>query len=243
MIVADVRRALRRDDAQLVLRLIARGNAIEYERAEGQLRDEGLDALLDDPRLLTGLLESRQGACASYPLFAYVLVRHAMQSVGESDRVLADYVASILLHFGLQQRANRVGESDDEYYDTVAGLLGAVDGPDAQRAFLVRAHLGNYALWLSGMFPEFIAGRHHRRGAPDLDYFEEVGRRGYQLAADHRLATEHGLATLYSAAAERFPLLRVALNRVSDRTLFANRYSPERLMRQVRDEARWKLVS
>jgi len=243
MIVADVRRALRRDDAQLVLRLIARGNAIEYERAEGQLRDEGLDALLDDPRLLTGLLESRQGACASYPLFAYVLVRHAMQSVGESDRVLADYVASILMHFGLQQRANRVGESDDEYYDTVAGLLGAVDGPDAQRAFLVRAHLGNYALWLSGMFPEFIAGRHHRRGAPDLDYFEEVGRRGYQLAADHRLATEHGLATLYSAAAERFPLLRVALNRVSDRTLFANRYSPERLMRQVRDEARWKLVS
>ena len=35
----------------------------------------------------------------------------------------------------------------------------------------------------------------------------------------------------------------VALNRVSDRTIFANRYSPERLMRQVRDEARWKLLS
>jgi len=243
MIVADVRRALRRDDAQLVLRLIARGSAMEYERAEASLRDEGLDALLDDPRLLTALLDSRQGACASYPLFAYVVVRHAMQSVGESDRVLADYVASILLHFGLQQRANRVADSDDEYYDTVAELLGAVDGPDAQRAFLVRAHLGNYALWLSGMFPDFLAGRHHRRGAPDLDYFEEVGRRGYQLAADHRLATEHGLVTLYSAAAERFPLLRVALNRVSDRTLFANRYSPERLMRQVRDEARWKLLS
>jgi len=243
MIVANVRRALRRDDAQLVLRLVARGSASEYERAEGVLRDEGLDTLLDDPRLLTALLESRQGSCASYPLFAYVVVRHAMQSVGESDRVLADYVASILMQFGLHQRANRVAESDDEYYDTVADLLGAVDGPDAQRAFLVRAHLGNYSLWLSGMFPELISGRHHRRGAPDLDYFEEAGRRGYQLAADHRLATEHGLASLYAAAAERFPLLRVALNRVSDRTLFANRYSPERLMRHVRDEVRWKLVS
>jgi hypothetical protein len=243
MIVADVRRALKRDDAQLVLRLIARGSTSEYERAEGMLRDEGLDALLDDPRLLAGLMESSQGACASYPLFAYVVVRHAMQSVGESDRALADYVASILLQFGLQQRANRVADSDDEYYDTVAELLGAVDGPDAQRAFLVRAHLGNYALWLSGMFPELIAGRHHRRGAPDLDYFEEAGRRGYQLAADHRLAIEHGLVPRYSAAAERFPLLRVALNRVSDRTLFASRYSPERLMRQVRDEARWKLLS
>jgi hypothetical protein len=143
MIVADVRHALRRDDAQLVLRLLARGSAVEYERGERVLRDEGLDALLDDPRLLTALLESRQGACASYPLFAYVVVRHAMQSVGETDRVLADYVASILLHFGLRERANRVGDADDEYYDTVAELLGAVDGPDAQRAFLVRAHLGN----------------------------------------------------------------------------------------------------
>jgi hypothetical protein len=235
MILADVRRALKRDDAQLVLRLIARGSATEYERAEALLRDEGIDVLLDDSRLLAGLLESRQGACASYPLFAYVVVRHAMQSVGETDRALADYVASILLHFGLQQRANRVANSDDEYYDTLVHLLDAVDGPDAQRAFLVRAHLGNYALWLSGMFPEFIAGRYQ--------YFEEMGRRGYQLAADHRLATEHGLVTLYSAAAERFPLLRVALNRVSDQTLFANRHSPERLMRQVRDEARWKLLS
>src|SRR5579863_9819170 len=132
MIVADIRHALRRDDAQLVLRLIARGSAAEFERAEGVLRDEGLDTLLDDPRLLSALLETRQGSCASYPLFAYVVVRHALQSVGETDRVLADYVASIMLHFGLQQRANRVGDADDEYYDTVAELLGAVDGPDAQ---------------------------------------------------------------------------------------------------------------
>ncbi len=243
MILADVRHALRRDDAQLVVRLIARGSASDLERAEGVLRDEGLDPLLDDPRLVDALMESRQGACASIQLFAYVIVRHAMQSVGEHDRVLADYVASIMLHFGLQQRAYRIGEADDATYDTVAELLAAVDGPDARRAFLARAHLGNYALWLSGMFPEYIAGRHHRRGAPDLDYYEEAGRRGYQLAADHRLASEHGLVNLYASAAERFPLLRVALNRVSDRTLFANRHSPERLMRQVRDEARWKLLS
>jgi hypothetical protein len=243
MIMADVRRTLRRDDAQLVLRLIARGSQHEYDRAEGQLRDAGIDTLLDDPRLIAALFETGQGACASYPLFAYVIVRHAMQSVGEHDRVLADYVASLLLHFGLNQRALRVSNADDECYDTVAGLLGAVDGPDANRAFLVRAHLGNYALWLSGMFPEYIAGRHHRRGAPDIDYFEEAGRRGYQLAADHRMANEHGLATLYATAAERFPLLRIALNRVSDRCLFPNHHSPDRLMRQVRDEARWKLVS
>jgi hypothetical protein len=243
MIVANVRRQLQRDDAQLALRLIGRGSSAEYEEAETTLRDRGFDELLDDPRLLPALLEARQGACASYPLFAYVVVRQAMRSVGEEDRVLADYVTAVLLHFGMRDRATRIAGTDDECYETLADLIGDADGPDPRRTLLVRAHLGNYALWLSGLFPDAIAGRHYRRGAPDLEYYEEMGRRGYSLAAAHRLAHEHGLATLYSAASERFAVLRVALNRVSDMYLFPNHHSPDRLMRQVRDEARWKLAS
>lgn len=243
MIVANVRRQLRRDDAQLVLRLISRGSDAEYARAEATLRDQGLDDILDDPRLLPALIEARQGACASYPLFSYVVVRHALRGVGEQDRVLADYVAGILLHFGLRDRAHRVAQADDEWYTTLAELAGAADGPDARRTFLVRAHLGNYALWLSGLFPDHIASRHWRRGAPDLDYYEAMGRRGFTLAAEHDLADEHGVRTLYATAAERFPVLRLALNRVSDAYLFPGHHSPDRLLREVSDAARWKLVS
>jgi len=239
MILADVRRKLGRDDAQLALRLIARGSSAEHERGEAQLRDGGIDALLDDPRLLPALLESRHGAHASFPLFAYVVVRHALKRVGEHDRVLADYVAAILLHFGLRGRAHRVSDADDETYDTLAALTGDVDGPDARRAFLVRQHLGNYALWMAGLFPDYIESRRWRRGGPDLDYYEELGRRGFRLAADHRLAAEHGLSPLFQLAAERFPTLRVALNDVSDTLLFPNHHTPERLMRQVKDAARW----
>ena len=78
MIVANVRGQLQRDDAQLALRLIGRGSRAEYDRAEATLRDRGFDELLDDPRLLQGLVESRHGVCASYPLFSYVIVRHAL---------------------------------------------------------------------------------------------------------------------------------------------------------------------
>jgi hypothetical protein len=35
----------------------------------------------------------------------------------------------------------------------------------------------------------------------------------------------------------------MGLNHVSDRLLFANRNTPERLMRQVRDAVRWGQVS
>jgi hypothetical protein len=243
MIVANVRGQLRRDDAQLALRLIARGSPEEHESAEGTLRDHGLDDVLDDPRLLSALVEARQGACASYALFSYVVVRHALMGVGEQDRVLADYVASVLLNFGLRGRAQRVASTDDEWYTTLAELSGAADGPDPQRTFLVRAHLGNYALWLSGLFPEYITNRHWRRGTPDIDYFEAMGRRGFALAAEHQLAGQHGVRSLYETAAERFALLRLALNRVSDSYLFPRHQSPDRLLREVTNAARWKLVS
>src|SRR4029450_7005051 len=124
MILANVRQHLTRDDAQLAVRLIARGSSDAIEGAETTLREQGFEGLLEDPRRLGGLSVSRQGSHASFPLFAYVVVRHALRDVGEGDRVLADYVASILLHFGLGGRAGRVAESDDEVYSTLAELSG-----------------------------------------------------------------------------------------------------------------------
>lgn len=246
MILANARQRLTRDDAQLALRLVARGSSREYDAAEERLRNKGVDALLDDSRLLAGLLDAQQGSHASLPLFAYVVVRHALRDAGADDRSMADYVASMLLQFGVRDRARRIGDADDEVYDTLAELLAHVGetghdagGAGATRAFLVRTHLGNYALWLSGMFPDHVEHRHWRRGGPDLDYFEDMGRRGFTLAARHRLANTYGLDGLFNAMAERFGVLRVALNRVSDRLLFPHGNSPERLMRQVRDAQRF----
>jgi len=241
MILANVRQHLTRDDAQLAVRLVARSSGDAIEEGEVLLREQGLDALLDDPRLLRGLMAARQGAHASLPLFTYVVVRHALRDVGEGDRLLADYVASIMLHFGLGTRATRVGDADDETYTTLAELIAAVENADARRGLLVRAHLGNYALWMSGVFPDHIETRRWRRGGPDLGYYEEMGRRGFTLAADHRLAAEHGLTALFAAAAARFPLLRQALNNISDALLFPNQPSTEKLMRQVRMEGKWML--
>jgi hypothetical protein len=243
MILADTRHQLTRDDAQLVARLIARDSGTELSQVERALADGGIDAVLDDPRLPGALLRSRQGACASLPLFAYVMVRHALTRLGEDDRLLADYLAALMLHFGLRDRAWRVGESDDQVYTTLADLFADVDDPDGRRSFLVRTHLGNYALWVSGFFPDSIEHRRSRKGGPTLDYFETMGRRGFQLAADHRLAENHGMATLYATAAERFGLLRAALNDVSDALLFPDHHSPDRLIRQVTNEARWRRVS
>ena len=241
MILADVRTRLDRRDAQLVVRLLARGRADVQQRAEDELAHRGLDPLLDEPELLRALVEQRLGANASLPLFMYVVVRHALRAAGEEDRTIADYVAAVMLEFGLRDRATRVAASDDEVYTTLAELLGAAGSADARRSFLVRAHLGNYALWLSGLFCDNVEHRRWRRGGPDLDYYEDLGRRAFRLAAEHRLAAEYGMVALFAAIAERFGVLRSALSHIGDTVLFPHHHTPERLMRQVRDEAQFRI--
>jgi hypothetical protein len=243
VIQANVRHRLTRSDAQLALKLVGRATRSAADDAEARLRDEGIDGLLDDPQLLEGLLRTPHGALASLPLFFYVLVRHALRAHGTDDRVLADYVTAVLLEFGVRDRASKIADHDDQQYDTLAQMLEDAEGSDPRRAFLVRVHLGNYALWVAGLFPDRVEARRVRRGGPDLDYYDEMGRRGFLLAADHRLANEHGLAPLYAEAARRYLALRVGLNAVSDTVFFPNRHSTDRLLRQVRDESRWRLAS
>jgi hypothetical protein len=243
MIQADLRHSLTRDDAQLALRLVAPHSSRDYDEAEEALRYDGIDTLLDDARLLHALTRDSRAMCASLPLFSYVVVRHALRECGESERGVADYVANVVVHFADHQRAWRVADLDDASYDTLSDLLADAESGDAARSFLARQHLANYALWLSGLFPDHITQRQWRRGGPDLSYYDAMGRQGFLLAAQHRMSESTGLHSLFSRAADEFPLLRRALNQVSDRLLFAGQHSPERLMRQVSDEARWRLLS
>jgi hypothetical protein len=247
MIQPDTRRQMTREDVQLAIRVMARraggttGDAREDERElEARLADEGLDAVLDDPRLPIALMREPLGALASLRLLTYVMVRQALVRLGEEDRVISDYAAAVVLAFGARRRAERCSETDDALYDTLADLLRDAESRDPRRAFLVRTHLGNYALWLSGLFPDYIEHRRWRRGGPHLEYYEAMGKRGFAMAAEHPAARQRGMADLYGAMAERFETLRVALTVFSDGLLFPAVHTPERLMRQVRDETRWR---
>ncbi|HSH46913.1 MAG TPA: hypothetical protein VK966_13795 [Longimicrobiales bacterium] len=234
MILPNVRASFGRSEAGTILGLLAGGDSVIRERVDDQLRDQGLDALLDDPRTLNAVLTADHDVRP--PLVFYLLVRHALLESGIDDRVLADYLAALLLEFGRGDRAFRVTADDPERFQYMVDLMAAADTDDGRRRFLIRAHMGEYALWLTGIFPDHVTARVVRRGAPGLDYFQEMGITGYRLAANSRLAAEHGMDAVYRTAAEAFADLRVALNLVSDRYLFPGRRgSTERLLRQVRD--------
>lgn len=233
MILPNVRASFGRSEAGTILGLIAGGDTAARERLWDRLRDEGFDALLDDPRTLNAVLTASHDVRPS--LVFYLLVRHALLETGIDDRMLADYLAALLLEFGREDRAYRPG-GDPERFHYLVDLMAAADTPDGRRQFTLRAHLGEYALWLSGIFPDYVTARVVRRGAPGLRYFEEMGATGYRMAADSRIASEHGMDAIYRTAAEAFGDLRVALNRISDRYFFPGRGgATERLLRQVTD--------
>jgi hypothetical protein len=224
MIRADTRSRLTAHDLELLVLLLSRGSAVERRRVERRLDVEGPDALLDEPALLERLLAVRSLLVPSDHLFFYVVVRHALCRSGVENRDVADYLASMLIAFGQRDRAWRIDWNDDQRHRYLVDIVQDAEQSSGDRRFKVFAHLGNYALWLAGVFPDYINARRARRGGPDLAYYETLGSRGYGCASDHALADAYGLDEIFRVAAERFPEVRSALNDVSDRVFFAGRY-------------------
>jgi hypothetical protein len=220
MIRANTRSRLGANDLHLMLLLLSRGSASRRKGLERRLEREGPDALLDDPALLERLLAVRTLLVPSDHLLFYVVVRHALRRTGLDDRDLADYLAAVLLAFGHRDRAWRIDWHDDHRHHYMVDILQDLEATTGERRFRVLVHLGNYALWLAGIFPEYIAARQLRRGGPDVTYYEQLGQRGFALASDHALAEPSGLEGILRTAAERFPAVRTALNGVSERVFF-----------------------
>ncbi len=233
MIRADLRSSLQADDLDLVLQLLSGGSAGHRKRLERQLAVEGPDALLDSPGLLELLVAARSMLVPGERLFLYVAMRHFLRASGLDDRDLTDYLASLVLAFGERDRANRVAWHDDQHHTYLVDILADLESTEGERRFQVMVHLGNYALWLSGLFPDYIAARRARHGGPDVSYYDSMGRRGFGLAAEHVLAGRYGLDDVFRVAAASIVPLRAALNGVSDRFLFPSSLTPERLMRQL----------
>ena len=108
--------------------------------------------------------------------------------------------------------------ADERGHQYISDMLIALTRVTPAQAFFLRAHVGNYSLFLSGIFHENTQHR-SRRGAPDLKFYEQVGRTNYQLLASHATARRCDLNDVFEGLADRFRDVRLALNQLSDRLL------------------------
>jgi hypothetical protein len=199
--------------------------------------EDSRDLILDDDTLFHALLERRGCLRVSSRFYFYVLVRQIFRRSDIQERAVADYVAEVLAEFARAERSHCVVPGHPETLDYFFEMLAALQTADDRTSFHIRAHIGNYSLFLSGVFPERIRFRAELRGFPDLKYYESLGRAQYRVASNHRLAQRYDLAEVLNTLAERFGATRLALNEISDRlfSLGDPDYSLEALLQKQQD--------
>jgi hypothetical protein len=227
------------EDVDFVLRVLG-GKVRDMDCLVKLLADEDTrDLVLDDEALFRALLESRGCLRVSTHFYFYILVRQVFQRSGLTDRRVADYVAAMLSELVRAEQGKCVVPGREQPLDYFFEMLAALQTADDRTSFQLRVHVGNYSLFLSGVFPERIRTRAERRGFPDLKYYETLGRTQFRAASGHRLAQRYELADILNTLSERFETSRQALNDMSERLFVMSGidYSLERLLIVHKHEA------
>lgn len=179
--------------------------------------EESRDVILDDDALFHALLERAGCLRVSSRFYFYVLVRHVFRRSDIQDRKVADYVAELLAEYARSEQLRCIVPGQVNPLDYFFEMLTALQTADDRTSFQIRAHIGNYSLFLSGVFPDRIRVRAELRGFPDLKYYVGMGRSQYRVASDHRLAQQYDLSNIFNTLSERFETTRTALNDIADR--------------------------
>jgi hypothetical protein len=218
MIKANCRERFTAEDFDFIVRTLSRTERDSVTLVDLLTDEVARDAILDDPRLFKIVLEHHAPLTISPQLYFYLLVRHVLKETGLNNRAVSDYVASMLECFSQTTRMRSPADGRSTTIQYVSDMLVALQKATPHQSFLIRAHMGNYSLFITGIFHERVQSR-SQRGAPDLAFYEDVGRSSFKAVARHEVARSCELTTVYETLADGFHDVRLALNRLADSVL------------------------
>ncbi len=218
MIHANCRARFTADDFDFIVRSLSHSPRDAVSLQQLLIDAETRDAILEHDALASAILDSSDRLQISTPLYFYVLCRKVLKNTSVSSRDAADYIAAMLDAFTHTARMQRMDPHRDIELRYISDILLAIREAAPSEAFLLRSHLANYALFLCGFFSENIDKR-ARRGAPDLSFYEDIGRASFRAAAEHRDARRFDLSSIYHELADGFRDARLALNDLASRLL------------------------
>jgi hypothetical protein len=95
-------------------------------------------------------------------------------------------------------------------------LLETIAKASPEQVFVLRSYLGDYSLFLSGIFAERLQAYSERRGGPGISFYESIGQTSYQTAAQHPQAKQCELKKIYEQLGCEFHAVRMALNHLAE---------------------------
>lgn len=149
-------------------------------------------------------------------LFSVLLRRNLRDHRARPDRKIINYLANLLSLFVRADRLFRVEPRDRTDHEYLIDLINEGEVADARRKFLIHSHIGNYSLFISGLFFSWIEHRHRYKRRPiTTQFYVDMGRTYFQRAATYPIARELGLDDVFFRLALLFESYQATLNHIS----------------------------
>ncbi len=168
----------------------------------------------DRPRQI---VVSRAHISSHHPLRQLFTELVAKEFPGDAE--VAAYVAGLLLDFVHADQLYRIRNARGKRLEEVGEMLvesnPMLDARSFERERQVRKHIGDYTLFLTGMFPEYVATLPRRGLRLDslVDYVK-AGKESYRIVAAFDQFEYRQMAPLFRRLAEEFEWCVYGLNRV-----------------------------
>jgi hypothetical protein len=149
----------------------------------------------------------------AHPLepFFHQAVRNSYEGkLGLHDPDVTGYVARLLCEFSAAEKLYQVRDEFGHPIEELTEMVRAADpvhgtAPsfDAERA--LRKHIGDYALFVAGMYPEAMGSNHRRRRHhPSLGELIQAGKESYYIVSQFNLFEYEQEAPLFARLSDRF---------------------------------------
>lgn len=149
----------------------------------------------------------------SHPLeqFFHQAVRNNYEvKLGLNDPDVTSYVAHLLCEFSRSDKLYKVRDDQGRPVEELEQMLLAADpvngtAPSFDAERLIRKHIGDYSLFVAGMYPEAVEPwRRHRRGNPSLEELVRAGKESYYIVSQFNLFEYEKEAPLFGRLSDWF---------------------------------------
>jgi hypothetical protein len=139
------------------------------------------------------------------------LVRQSFWQLGIYDATVAQYVADVLVEFARADKLYAIRSPRGKKVESIVEMVAAkpaaaADENDLLRERSLRKYVGDYALFMSGMFRSHVAGRGF------LDYYIAEGSRSYWTVSELDLTLYRAGFSLYQELSRKFEYYSGALD-------------------------------
>jgi hypothetical protein len=154
-------------------------------------------------------------------LFSELLHKHLAQAAQLNDPQISKYIGDLLVDFTHADNLYRLRNSKGRRLEDVGEMLIAsnplLEGRSFEYEREVRKHIGDYTLFLAGLFPEYVTrlSRTPFRMDSLIDYLK-AGKESYRVVAAFDQFEYRDIAPLFRKLSEKFELCVYGLNRIKE---------------------------